>query len=91
MERDWTGWRRRVGREEGALSRSAGAGGLAFISALGGLGGLALTAHGDLRARTLGWWPRERPRASSLMSRPGPLVLAVARFVNDTSTERGCV
>jgi hypothetical protein len=43
-----------VGREGGTLSRSAGAGGLAFISAIGGLGGLALTAHGDRRARTLG-------------------------------------
>ena len=53
-ERDWTGWCRRVGREEGAPSRSAKAGGLAFISAMGGLGGLALTAHGDRRARTLG-------------------------------------
>jgi hypothetical protein len=37
-----------------APSRSAKAGGLAFISAMGGLGGLALTAHGDRRARTLG-------------------------------------
>lgn len=52
--RDWTGWRRRVGREEGAPSRSAKAGGLAFISAMGGVGGLALTAHGDRRAQTLG-------------------------------------
>jgi hypothetical protein len=43
-----------VGREGGTPSRSARVGGLAFISAIGGLGGFALTAHGDRRARTLG-------------------------------------
>jgi hypothetical protein len=43
-----------AGREGGAPSRAAKAGGLAFISAVGGLGGLALAAHGDRRARTLG-------------------------------------